>query len=383
LEHVLLKRAGRSVWFALSLADSPDELRDRQARFAALPTVSHTEEIVSLLPTDSPQRHAAITRIRRVLAQSPDRAPQLPAVHAPAVIKLVDQLTELSLPPAIAAKWNDIASRISALPPAHASALLSACEQQSADQLVAGLQALRSAADPAPPRAADLPPGLAQRFIGKSGRHLLKIYPAGNVWDIDRLTAFVADLESVDPQITGHPVQTFYASRQMQRSYLQAGVYALIATLIAVIIDLRRVRRTLLAILPLFLGLVQTFGLLGWLGIPLNAANLIVLPLIFGIGIDDGVHLMHDRLHQQGRYRLDNATFVAVLLTSVTTMVGFGSLILAQHQGLRSLGQVLTLGVFCCLVSSTTLLPAIFTLQSARQPAAPPAHQRQIPRRAA
>ncbi|HTN74844.1 MAG TPA: MMPL family transporter, partial [Pirellulaceae bacterium] len=87
---------------------------------------------------------------------------------------------------------------------------------------------------------------------------------------------------------------------------------------------------------------------------------MIVLPLIFGIGIDDGVHLMHDFLHSKGRYKLDNATFVAVLLTSVTTMVGFGSLILAQHQGLRSLGQVLTIGVLCCLVSSTTLLPALF-----------------------
>jgi predicted RND superfamily exporter protein len=104
------------------------------------------------------------------------------------------------------------------------------------------------------------------------------------------------------------------------------------------------------------------------MGIPLNAANMIVLPLIFGIGIDDGVHLIHDYLHHRGRYRLDNSTFVAVLLTSVTTMVGFGSLILAQHQGLRSLGQVLTLGVLCCLISSTTFLPALFVLWSKNRP---------------
>jgi predicted RND superfamily exporter protein len=206
-----------------------------------------------------------------------------------------------------------------------------------------------------------------ERFIGRTGQYLLKVYAASDVWDIDKLERFVRDVESVDPQVTGHPVQTFYASRQMQRSNLHAGIYSFIAMFIAIIIDLRRVRWSLLSVLPMFCGLVQTFGLLGWLGIPLNAANMIVLPLIFGIGIDDGVHLMHDFLHQKGRYRLDNSTFVAVLLTSVTTMVGFGVLILAQHQGLRSLGQVLTLGVFCCLVSSTTLLPAVFVLATRRR----------------
>ena len=175
---------------------------------------------------------------------------------------------------------------------------------------------------------------------------MLKVYAQGNVWDLENLQHFVQEVESVDEQITGHPIQTYYASKQMQQSYLHAGIYAFVAMLIAVMIDLRRVRLSLLAVLPMLLGLVQTFGLLGWLGIPLNAANLIVLPLIFGIGIDDGVDLMHDRLTQRGRYQLNNATFVAVLLTSVTTMVGFGSLMLAQHQGLRSLGQVLTIGVF-------------------------------------
>jgi predicted RND superfamily exporter protein len=100
--------------------------------------------------------------------------------------------------------------------------------------------------------------------------------------------------------------------------------------------------------------------------------------------------LLHDYFQQRGRYRLDNATFVAVLLTSVTTMVGFGSLVLAQHQGLRSLGQVLTLGVLCCLVSSTTLLPALFVVwssnreadQSHRMRKSPPP-ERVVPRRAA
>ena len=114
----------------------------------------------------------------------------------------------------------------------------------------------------------------------------------------------------------------------------------------------------------------RLFGLFGWIGIPLNPANLIVLPLILGIGIDDGVHIVHDFLHSQATYRMSPSTAAAVVLTSATTMVGFGSMMIASHQGLRSLGQVLTLGVFLCLLTSLVTLPAALAIISRRRRAA-------------
>ena len=123
-----------------------------------------------------------------------------------------------------------------------------------------------------------------------------------------------------------------------------------------------------MALLPLVLGLIQLLGLMGLVGIPLNAANMIVLPLIIGIGIDNGVHVVHDYLRGgdlRGAYRMGNSTTTAIVLTSTTTMLGFGSMMVAQHQGLRSLGQVLTLGVFSCLLNSLTLLPSILALYGA------------------
>ena len=86
---------------------------------------------------------------------------------------------------------------------------------------------------------------------------------------------------------------------------------------------------------------------------------MIVLPLILGIGIDDGVHVMHAFLRQKGRFRISDSTASAVVITSATTMIGFGSMMFASHQGLRSLGQVLTIGVFCCLLSSLFVLPSL------------------------
>jgi uncharacterized membrane protein YdfJ with MMPL/SSD domain len=81
--------------------------------------------------------------------------------------------------------------------------------------------------------------------------------------------------------------------------------------------------------------------------------------LILGIGIDDGVHVVHDFRRQRGPYRMSASTASAVLITSLTTMVGFGSLMIASHRGLQSLGRVLTIGVSCCLFTSLVMLPAL------------------------
>jgi uncharacterized membrane protein YdfJ with MMPL/SSD domain len=86
---------------------------------------------------------------------------------------------------------------------------------------------------------------------------------------------------------------------------------------------------------------------------------MIVLPLLLGIGVDNGVHLVHDYRRQDGPYRMSASIGSSVMLTSLTTMIGFGSLMIASHKGLQSLGRVLTIGVSCCLFTSLVILPAL------------------------
>jgi len=98
--------------------------------------------------------------------------------------------------------------------------------------------------------------------------------------------------------------------------------------------------------------------------IQFNLANLVILPLILGIGVVDGVHIVH-RYREEGAAGgnvISKSTGQAVTLTSLTTMIGFGSLMIADHQGVHSLGAVLTLGVGSCLFTSVTLLPALMKL---------------------
>jgi predicted RND superfamily exporter protein len=96
-------------------------------------------------------------------------------------------------------------------------------------------------------------------------------------------------------------------------------------------------------------------------GIDLNPANLIGIPLILGIAVDYGVHVVHDYLERPGPYRMSASTANSVLVDALTTILGFGALMVASHRGLESLGRVLTLGVTTCTVTSLVFLPAVLT----------------------
>jgi hypothetical protein len=159
----------------------------------------------------------------------------------------------------------------------------------------------------------------------------------------------------------------------MKRSYQEAAVYSLLVIIGVLVLDFRSLRYSLIAALPLVVGMFQTFGLLGFLNVPLNPANLIALPLILGIGVDYGVHIVHEFRETSGPYRMSPGTAVAVLVDGLTTIVGFGSLMIASHQGLQSLGRVLTIAVTCCMFSSLIMLPALLTWMTRNRPEVAPA----------
>jgi uncharacterized membrane protein YdfJ with MMPL/SSD domain len=256
-------------------------------------------------------------------------------------------------------QFQEVRSLLGQLPPAEYYARLSEYQQRVAGDLLGRLHVLRSVANPEPPSLSDLPEGLVTRFVGRSGVHLLRIYVKGDIWDIKNMEQFVAQVRSVDPDVTGNPLQIYEASLQMRRSYEQAAVYALCMILPVVFLNFGSLGSTLLAILPLALGMLQMLGLMGILDIPLNSANMIGLSLMLGMGMENGVLITQDYLSQRGPYRMGASTGVAVMLNTLTTMVGFAVLIIADHRGLQSLGRVLTIGMSCCLFSSLIILPTL------------------------
>jgi len=368
LEHKLLAETKDSAYYALSIADSPQEALARRDRLLQLPTVEKVEEIVSQFPAEDPQKTAVIDRLRRRLADLPQQAPQIP-VAAPQELGHMLQVAQsfMDQTPHAAAfqqQLEKIGGLLSRLPQAEYYSRLSEYQQRMAGDLLARLRMLQAAANPEPPQLSDLPAGLVTRFVGGHGRHLLRIYANRDIWDIDFLRQFVSEVRSIDPEATGNPLQIYEAAGQMKRSFEQTTWYALAVILPVVFFNFGNIRCTLLAILPLVLGTSQMFGLMGFLGLPCNPANMIALPLMLGMGMDNGVHIVHDYLSQSGRYRMSAATGVAVVLNTLTTMVGFAVLVLADHRGLQSLGRVLTIGMTCCLFCSVVILPTLLAWMS-------------------
>ena len=373
LERKLLDECSQSVWYALSIADSREELLAKKAAFLKMASVERTEEIVSMIPVDDEVKQPIIRRIQQRLAALPERPPLIPVDRPEKIGEALGQVQEvLSLAgpdDKSVRQLGQIRDLLRRMPLADCYTLISRFQQQMAGDLLSRLHTLRSIANPQPPQLTDLPASLVDRFVGHRGKHLLKIYGKGNIWDTQALEHFVRDVRSVDPQVTGNPLQAHEASLEMKSSYQQAAIFSLLIIIGVLMLDFRNFRDVALAALPLCLAVLQTFGLMGLLDIPVNPANLIALPLILGLGVDFGVHIVHEYREQTGRYRISPGTAVAVLVDSLTTIVGYGALMVATHQGLQSLGRVLTIGVTMCLFSSLVLLPALLSLITCNRPA--------------
>lgn len=342
-EHELTSRSEHSAWFAVSIAKSPAAAQALRARLEKLPSVARVEEIGSLMAkSQAPRTQELISSCRTHASQ------------------LLEQLNAVAARP-LAAGAPPIASLQMVLPASYTAS--AGLDPQVTSQLQLLSRSILDTSTAAAIALDDFPAAIRSRMASDDGQaYLLRIYARHDLWQRENLGHFVKELEAIDPRVTGHPVQTWYASAELENSYYQAGIYALLAVVALLMIDLGSLRLVALALVPVSISAVQLCGwLIAW-KIPFNAANMIVLPLIIGIGIDDGVHIMHDFAHRGARtFRLSASTTLAVLLTSLTTMIGFGSMAIADHRGLFSLGIVLMTGVGLCLWHSWFTLPAILS----------------------
>jgi hypothetical protein len=144
----------------------------------------------------------------------------------------------------------------------------------------------------------------------------------------------------------------------MERSFLQQAVLATLMVAALLWLDLRNVREATAAMLSLLIGIAWTVGLMAACGTTFNLANFFAVPILIGLGIDSAIHITH-RAHEGALDLGFGSTRRAVAVTALTTTIGFGALILAHHQGLRSLGIAMAVGSACCLVTAVWTLPAL------------------------
>ncbi|PYN12191.1 MAG: RND transporter, partial [Candidatus Rokuibacteriota bacterium] len=186
-------------------------------------------------------------------------------------------------------------------------------------------------------------------------------HPGVDIWDRRGAERFVADLRSVDPEVTGTPIITFEAINYMERAYKEGTVYAFLVVALLSALLIRRFREAALGLVPLVLGTLWTTGLMYLFRLPFNFGNVFGLPLIIGTGAEFGLNVVLRYLEgrEYGGPLIARSTVMAVLVNGLTTVVGFGSLMVADHRGIFGLGLLLTLGMAATLTAALVVLPVL------------------------
>jgi predicted RND superfamily exporter protein len=214
-----------------------------------------------------------------------------------------------------------------------------------------------------------LPAAVRDQFVSADGHYLVMLHPKDDVWEYEPMRMFIEDVRAVDPNVTGTPITHLMSLGEMLRAFIIMSVLALAAIIVLLAIDFHSARDVILALAPLIVGLIWTVEVMGLFGLSFNLANFFAAPMLIGLGVDSAVHILH-RYHEGGDRLNMGHTRRAVILTALTTIIGFGALVIAHHRGLRSLGLVMAIGSTACMLSSIIVLPALLAWREQRRKAA-------------
>jgi len=384
LMDVVLEKFDFSMEYAMAMADSVDESRKLSEEFKNLGSVAFTDDISVYLPSKEEQKQR-FPHIREVMEKmgsaSIDKGldPEDLSILEEEITRLemnvieiqdmaflggqdkVDQkCKQIVGDPEKPDSRNRIQELHQLLTQNSASQGLSEFQRSFAPYFKENVLRMSSTE---PIELEDLPESIKDRYCNETrDKFLVTIFPALSPWqNPEALNRFTDDLERVTEEVTGLPP----VFRAVMKIFARDGRNAVLLTLGIVFLllyaDFKKLRYALMAMIPLACGVFWMVGLMHLFGMKLNFINLIGLPLIIGIGIDDGVHVMH-RWRNEGNGRIFtvfSSTGKAILLTTLTTMFAFGSLAFSIFRGWASFGMALAIGVGACFLTTVFILSGI------------------------
>jgi predicted RND superfamily exporter protein len=208
-----------------------------------------------------------------------------------------------------------------------------------------------------------LPEDLVRRWVSDNGHYRVEVFPSEDLNDDEKMSRFIESVRKIAPDAIGYPVIILEAGNAVVTAFQQAFLLSLVAITALLIILMKRKSDAVLVIMLLLLAGALTGAASVLFEIPFNFANVIALPLILGIGVDGGIHMvnrMRTALPASG-YLLKSSTSKAVLFSGLTTISGFGNLALSAHPGMASMGQLLSIGICFTMLCTLIVLPAFLT----------------------
>jgi predicted RND superfamily exporter protein len=362
----LQEAGGNATWFGACVVGSIADIPPLIERARQEPAIAQARSVLDLVRPDSPQREAW----RRAIGEAAlGRSPSTRQIATPALAdgaaRALDRLAD--------------GASIAGAPSREIGAI-----RELRDGLVAMNRSLREApdatvraAEQAAARAAEaatslgrgargslrdaLPDAVRGTFVGEDGRLAVMLNPVEDVWDPGALARFVEAMRRVDARVTGAPITVLESLHLMERSFLQQALLAAAFVSIVMLLDFRSPALAGLSLASLAAGIGVTVGAMALLDIPLSLANFFAIPIMIGLGVDSCIHVTH-RAVDGGLISGFGSTRRAVVVTALTTTIGFGTLLWAEHRGMRGLGAVMTIASLACLGSSVWLLPALLRI---------------------
>ncbi|MGD9615755.1 MAG: MMPL family transporter [Alphaproteobacteria bacterium] len=332
------------------------------SRLAALPEVAGTTTIASFIPADQDAKIAAIARAAATLSPALDAAPKAPPTDAETVAALTETATMLAQFAAMrTGPGAETATRLAALLTRLAAAEPEArarAETAFAEPLRLSLAALDAALHPTPVTIATLPEALRRAWVASDGEFRVQILPKGDPDDTEVLRRFVTAVLAAEPGATGPAVMLYEAGNTILRAFIEAGAFAIVSIFVLLWITLRRLGDVAVTLVPLLMAGLLTLELSVLLGMPLNFANIIALPLLLGVGVAYKIYYVI--AWRRGLTGLVQSTLSrAVIFSALTTAIAFGSLWLSSHPGTSSMGSMMMLALFCTMTAAVLFQPAL------------------------
>jgi hopanoid biosynthesis associated RND transporter like protein HpnN len=352
------------------LVESEQEAAEKAAMLKALPEVSRVVWLRDFVPDKQKEKAETVQIIALTMLAVFD-----PAVRKDppgregllnATVKFRDHLAAFVEKPKVDAELATSAARLrEALTPFIAEetengATATALQDAYLDRFAGRLKRLELSLEARPFTENDIPAALRGRYVTTDGRYRVEVYPKANVADNEAMKRFVAAVRAAEPRVTDRPVVLVQAGEVVLDAITQAAVTALFGICLLVVVVLRNFRDTILVLLPLTLAAVWTVAVSVLFHMPFNYANVIVVPLLLGLGVASSIHLvMRSRLGLSESELLQTSTPRAVVFSALTTIGSFGSLAVSNHRGTASMGELLMVAIGFTLLSTLVILPAL------------------------
>jgi len=349
------------------LAPNFAEAEQKAARIAQIPEVAYVRTLANMVPAQQDEKLALLAKTAAALKGSLDPEDIQPA---PTDAEIVESLNEAAqrLEEAAQDPHNDgqklgiagarrLAAALAALAKASPERRVAA-DEVMVGPLVYDLQQLTSLLTAQKVTLASLPPELVAEWRTPDGQERLSIAPKDQSGEEAALRAFARAVVKVEPKATEGPVSILEASQTIIRAFLQAAGWALASIALLLIVMLRRISDMLLTLIPLILAAVVTMELMVILGMPLNFANIIALPLLLGVGVAFKIYYI--MAWREGQTNLLQTSLTrAVMFSAATTATAFGSLYFSSHPGTSSMGELLALSLVSTLAAAVLFQPIL------------------------